>query len=56
MSKEVKDSDDKLPEKELTVKKFLENIDSYIKEHRDVAFYAELAGMESESSVKIIED
>lgn len=52
----IDNPDDKLPKKELTVKKFLENIDSYSKEHRDVAFYAQLAGMKPKYFAKLIYD
>lgn len=52
----IENPDDKLPAKELTVKRFFENIEKYYKEHRDVAFYAQLADMEPKYFARIISE
>lgn len=50
----ISNPEDKIPAKELLVKKFQSDVDANYGEHRDVSFYAGLAGMEPKYFARVI--
>lgn len=50
----IANPEEKIPPKELTLKKFLSNVDEHYKERRDVSYYAGLADMNPKYFAKII--
>lgn len=50
----ISNPEDKIPPKELLLKKFLSNVEEHYKEHRAVSYYAGLADMEPKYFAKVI--
>lgn len=50
----IANPEEKIPPKELLLKKFLSNVEEHYKEHRDVSYYAGLADMEPKYFAKVI--